>query len=440
MLFLDCFATIGSGVFATMKRFFAGVIATGLLIFATGIPLASDSAQAASDEPVIYIFSQESCGHCKDELAFLASELPDIPVVDMELSTDPEYRELFIQVAERFGLVKGTPITIVGKTVIGGFRDGSRIVNALEESDVFLTPQEILTDPCARAYGGLPIEPDVCTEEVTIDPTAQDGVQVCEDGELCEPREADVETILQGLPLVGGFLSSEYSLPTIAGVLGVIDGFNPCAMWVLVVFLLALIQIGDRIKMMLVAGTFLLAEALMYTLILTLWLKTFDFVGISSIVTVLVGIVAIGAGGFFLWEGIFTDGTCKVTNINQRRKVTAKIHDIANNPLSWGMFVAILALAFSVNVIEFACSIGIPQSFTLILSQSALNGIETAGLIAIYIAGYMFDDLIVFGIALYSIEKIGITHKFSKATNIIGGTLMLLLGLLLIFAPDVLRF
>ncbi len=423
-----------------MTRIFSGVLATSLLLFVSGLPVFSHSAQAASEEPTIYIFSQESCGHCQDELAFLARELPDISVVDMELSADPKNREWFTQVAERFELVKGTPITIVGKTVIGGFRDGSRITKTLEESTVFLSPEEILTDPCARAYGGLAIEPNVCTEEVVVDPNAQTDADTCDDGELCAPKQADVETILQGLPLVSGFLGSEYSLPTIAAVLGVIDGFNPCAMWVLVVFLLALVQIGDRVKMTLVAGTFLLAEALMYTLILTLWMKTFDFVGISNVVTVIVGIVAIGAGGFFLWEGIFTDGTCKVTNIHQRRKISSKIQAIANNPLSWGMFAAILALAFSVNVIEFACSIGIPQSFTLILSQSALSGIETAGLIAVYIVGYMIDDLIVFGIALYSIEKIGITHKFSKATNILGGALMLLLGLLLIFAPDILRF
>ena len=92
------------------------------------------------------------------------------------------------------------------------------------------------------------------------------------------------------------------------------------------------------------------------------------------------------------------------------------------------------------NIIEFACSVGIPQSFTLILSQSALSGLETAGLIAPYIIGYMVDDLIVFGIALYSIEKIGITHTFSKATNILGGFLMLLLGALLLFAPQALIF
>lgn len=403
--------------------------------------VSAGSAFAASEQPVIYMFSQETCQHCQDQLAFLERELPEIKVVELEIRSDPENYALFSKVAERFELVKGTPITIIGKTVIAGFRDGSRIKNALSESKTFLTPEEALTDPCAHAYGGKPVDVAACTENITATGGDPGGAAICEDGTVCSPTsQPGIGQILEGIPLVGRFLKSDYSLPAIAGILGVIDGFNPCAMWVLVIFLITLVQIGDRIKMLLVAGTFLVAEAIMYTLILTVWLKTFDFVGYSGIVTTIVGLVGIGAGLFFLWEGIFTDGTCKVTNVQQKRKVSQKIQHIASNPLSWGLFLAILALAFSVNIIEFACSVGIPQSFTLILSQSALSGLETAGLIALYIMGYMVDDLIVFGIALYSIEKIGITHKFSKATNILGGFLMLLLGALMLFAPQALIF
>lgn len=184
----------------------------------------------------------------------------------------------------------------------------------------------------------------------------------------------------------------------------------------------------------------------MYTIILSAWFFSFsflmnlDFAGIKTIVSAIVGLVAIGAGAFFLYEGVYTDGTCKVTNMEQRRKISGKIQDIAKNPISWGMFLAILGLALSVNIIEFACSVGYPQAFTLILTNAGVGGLELISYIAIYIGMYMFDDLVVFGIALYSIEKIGITHKFSKATNIIGGALMLLLGLVLLLAPEALNF
>ena len=139
----------------------------------------------------------------------------------------------------------------------------------------------------------------------------------------------------------------------------------------------------------------------MYTMILTAWLASFgflmelDFAGMKQIVSAVVGVVAIGAEHFFLWEGVFTDGTCKVTNLQQRQKISVKIQNIAKNPINWGMFVAILGLALSVNIIEFACSVGYPQAFTLILTNSNISGIELVWNIAVYIFMYMIDDLIV---------------------------------------------
>jgi uncharacterized protein (UPF0333 family) len=242
------------------------------------------------------------------------------------------------------------------------------------------------------------------------------------------------------VPFVGEMDMSQYALPTLSIALGFIDGFNPCAMWVLVVFLLALIQFGDRVKMFLAAGIFILAEAVMYALILTVWLSAWNFVGMEVWISWIVGIVALGAGCFFLYEGFFTDGTCSVTNAEQRQKISAKIAKLAHQPINLAFVLALILLAFSVNIIEFACSIGIPQTFTLILQNSNISLFERIWYIVLYIIFYIIDDLIVFGIALYSIEKIGITHKYSRISNIIGGLLMLLLGGLLLFAPEWLSF
>lgn len=399
---------------------------------------------AASTDPIVYVFSQTTCGHCQDELEFLKTELPAVQVVKMEIHSDAKYRELFENVTKKFGLQQATPVTVVGNTVIGGFGDGSQIIKVLENAKGFLSPEELMNDPCAHAYAGPVLDSNACAQIPLTASQTGSGTQtggICDDGTVCAPGGGFVDPLdgVGAIPFIGKITRSDYSLPVLSGILGIIDGFNPCAMWVLVIFLIALIQIGDRTKMLLVAGTFLLAEAIMYTLILTLWINAFEFLKWTW-VTPLVGLVAVGAGLFFLYEGIFTDGTCKVTNVQQRRVISEKIKNIAHNPLSWGMFVAILGLAFSVNIIEFACSAGIPQAFTLILSQSALNTLETVAMIAIYITGYMVDDFIVFGIALYSIEKIGITHKFSKATNIIGGILMVILGLLLVISPETLSF
>ena len=102
--------------------------------------------------------------------------------------------------------------------------------------------------------------------------------------------------------------------------------------------------------------------------------------------------------------------------------------------------LGILGLAFSVNIIEFACSIGIPQTFTKILEINNLGFLQSNIFIFIYILFYMIDDFIVFGIGLYGIDKLSLTTKYSKLSNLIGGILMIVLGFMLIFKPSLFLF
>ena len=109
-------------------------------------------------------------------------------------------------------------------------------------------------------------------------------------------------------------------------------------------------------------------------------------------------------------------------------------------PFTFASAIAIIGLALSVNIIEFACSVGIPQTFTKILDLNNLSNLVRQGYMFIYILMYMVDDFLVFGLALWSTEYIHMTHKYSRICNVIGGTLMIILGGILIFAPGILVF
>ena len=45
----------------------------------------------------------------------------------------------------------------------------------------------------------------------------------------------------------------------------------------------------------------------------------------------------------------------------------------------------------------------------------------------------MFDDILIFVIAMKTLEVTGVTNKYSKYTKLIGGILMLIIGILMIF-------
>ncbi len=382
-----------------------------------------------SDQQVrIEVFEREECVHCQAEKAFLndlLEERSDITVIFRDINIQ-EHNEVWQQLAEVQNIPKVTPITIIGSTVIQGFdkpeTTGQRFLAIIERSK---GKTQLTADEIIKAGGTAEIE---SVEDAT-----------CDDGTGCV-IDGEYEPWFISIPFAGSVDVKQYSLPVLSILLGFIDGFNPCAMWVLVTFLIVLAQVGDRRKMWQIAGLFILAEAIMYYLILNVWFTAWDFVGLDNIITPLVGVIAIGGGIFFLYEYKTSDGTCKVTNMKQRAKISARIKEFVAKPMNLAVAGGIIALALSVNVIEFACSIGIPQAFTKIVELNNLGFWQTQWYMFLYILFYMVDDFIVFAIALYSFEKIGATSKYSRWSNLIGGILMILLGLLLIFKREWLLF
>lgn len=406
-----------------MKKFvlfFSGIIA---VVLTAGVAFAQDQKVPVS------VLERDTCVHCRDEKAFLKdlqSRRDDIEVILHDI-TKPEGRTIFDQVTELDNLSKVTPITLVGNTIVQGFQTaettGKRIIDLIDAS----VGKDTMTFPEYVAGGGGSavehIEGGGCSDN------PEEGCDIASGG----------GEFVYSLPFVDEVDLRAYSLPALSLILGFVDGFNPCAMWVLVIFLTVLLQVGDRRKMFIVAGIFIIAEAAMYYLILNVWLTTWDFVGLDQIVTPIVGTVAIGGGLFFLYEFWRSDGSCKVTSYENRTRTRNRIEALAANPLTWISFFGIIGLAFSVNIIEFACSIGIPQAFTKILDLNPIGWLARQTYMALYILMYMVDDLIVFGIALWGFGAFGVhAQRYAKWCNLLGGLLMLLLGALLIFAPEAL--
>ena len=381
---------------------------------------------ADHDAVLVEVFERDDCQHCQDLRQFLMayelkSDNPHIDVVTYNVRTDAG-RSAFDRLTKKENLSQATPIILVGTQVIQGF-------DTPETTGVML--DRLIHSQVGQSRLGL--EQYLSTEGGSVEHVREG---TCDLEEGCVLQD---ESLLVAVPFVGVIDVAQFSLPTLAVVLGLIDGFNPCAMWVLVTFLLVLIQMRSRERLLAVAGLFIVAETVMYYLILNVWFTTWDFVGLDQWVTPLVGFLALGGGIFFLYEWYTSDGTCKVVNLEERAKISGRIKKLATEPFTWLTAGGVVLLAFSVNIIEFACSIGIPQAFTKILEMNDLSFLGTQSLMLIYILGYMVDDFLVFGLALWGAEKLHMTTQYAKWSNLIGGILMILLGTMLIFAPNWLR-
>ena len=414
------------------SRFFALMIMIFGIFWISQIGYSDGNSQ--SKKVKIEYFGRKDCKNCANLEKFLkelSTKRDDFEYVEHKIDESKEEKVFFDKTTSKLKLVKGTPIIYIDGHIIQGFntadttgKEIENLINSGKTKDKILTLKEYVE---SGQTGNVSSNGAVCT-----------GDTVCEVPGLTKGAENQV---LVNIPIINKTVDlTNYSLLTMSIILGTIDGFNPCAMWVLVLFLTALIAVGNKVKMFRVAGLFILAEAVMYFFILNAWIYAWDFVGLDKWVTPLVGIVGIIGGIFFIRNYLKKGDTleCEVTDFEQRAKISKKIKDIANKPFTLLTALAIIGLALSVNVIEFACSVGIPQTYTKILQINEVPFWTRQFYTFIYIIGYMIDDIIVFGFALMSVNKLQLTTKYSKWVNLFGGILMIILGLIMLIKPSLL--
>lgn len=249
------------------------------------------------------------------------------------------------------------------------------------------------------------------------------------------------------IPIFGSIDLSKMSLPVLAITLGALDGLNPCAMWVLLFLIVLLINTRSRKRMFLIGGTFILASGIIYYLILSAWLNLFLVISYVNLTRILIGVFALGVGIWQIKNFIkFRPGVCKVTDGKPsfqewiKNGLKGRAEKIVFSPLTLAMMGGVIILALGVNLVEFFCSAGLPAVFTRILALNELSALSYYLYLLLYTFIFMFDDLIVFTLAVITLSKIGFTEKYNYWATLIGGLLIFVLGLLLIFKPQWLMF
>jgi glutaredoxin len=395
----------------------------------------------ADHDTTMHVFVREGCPHCADFKEFL-ERWEGAPSVTYYEVTERSTQELFSKVEERMpGLQQGVPTIILDGQVIQGYdtdeTTGTRIRRIYEAC------KEREAGPASRSSeseGG-------CLSFVKF--LAGAGAQgLAESSSTCsgdpsQPCAAnfDDERYIFNFWFLGETDLRQLSLPLLSLLLGGLDGFNPCAMWVLITLLTLLLHTRSWLKIWVIGGTFLLVSAIMYYFFIAAWLNVFLLIGLNEWVQKIIGIAAIGGGSFYLYEAFSKDPTvCKVTDFGRRQRTIERMRRVVN-AASWpAMIAGVAVLAVSVNMIELVCTAGLPAIFTEILAFNPLTTFERYFFLFLYILAYMVDDLLIFGIAVVTLRATGFTTKYRRFTLVFGGLLMAVLGVLLIFYPEALTF
>lgn len=400
------------------------IVAILFLIFA-GLFIATHLSSVDANEKLsVHFFWGHGCPHCDKEKEFLEKleiKYPEVIFNKYEIYYNQENQQKMIDMGKELSInVQGVPFIVIGDKYLVGFLNEetsgkeieSAIINALAKND---EKEEV------KQEVRQPIPPPGSISQIV---------------QLGEENGKKIS-----LPIFGEINSKDFSLPVLTIIVALLDGFNPCAMWTLFFLISLLLGMEDKKRMWILGTVFIATSAFVYFLFLSAWLNFFLFLGFAVWVRVIIGTFALIAGGYYLKDFFLNkNAVCKVAGNEKRQKVFEKMKLITQKrQLVLAVFGMIL-LAFAVNMVELICSAGLPAIYTQILALSNLPKIKYYAYLLLYILIFMLDDLIVFFTAMITLKAVGLDSKYSKFSHLIGGILMFLIGILLLFKPELLMF
>jgi len=422
-----------------MKRFWRALVLLFFCFFS-----AVNQVSAANQVP-LYFFYSNSCPHCASEKPFLedlSDKYPQLDIQSFEVSQNLSNSVIFGRLGRELGYnTSGVPFTVVADLSLVGWTSDGSYGDLIEEKVIYC-----LDNTCPDPVGDL-----IYAQErgITTTPTPTAiPTEAAQPTSVTNGGTTQVETVQPSLPesidlpVFGQIKLASVSLPFLSVALGLLDGFNPCAMWTLLFLISLLLGIEDKKRRWLLGTVFIVASSAVYFLFMAAWLNLFLFIGFVVWVRILISILALAVGGKNIYDFFNNpEGGCQVVGGNEkRRQVFDRLRQIVSRKSLFWSLVGIVLLAFAVNLVELVCSAGLPAIFTQVLTLNHLSTLHYYLYIALYIFFFMIDDLIIFFIAMITLHAVGVESKYSRFAKIIGGLLMLIIGLLLLFKPEILMF
>ncbi len=403
------------------------------------------SRQIDNSQVNLYFFYGDGCPHCSKEEIFLdklEEKYNEIDIHHYETWYNTENAKLLDKIRNDLNFSSGVPVLIVGEEAIVGYNSyeitGKKIEGLV--SDYVINGCIDTVAP----YFDIDNKNTQVINEKTCEHSCGMKVEGCEHDCGCSAdmteEEAGTPNTLNVL-FFGEVNINNLALPVFTILIAAADGFNPCAMWVLLFLMNLLIGMDDKRRMWILGFTFIFASALVYYFFVFTWLQLFLLVGLIIWVRLAIGLLAVGSGTYHLkeyWQN--RKGTCKVTDNEKRKKIFVRLREIVKEKKMFLAMGGIILLAAAVNMVELLCSAGFPQTFTQVLALKDLGSWQNQMYLFLYIFVFMLDDLFIFFVVMKTMQLKGISSKYSRWSNLIGGILILLIGLLLIFKPEWLMF
>jgi hypothetical protein len=208
-------------------------------------------------------------------------------------------------------------------------------------------------------------------------------------------------------------------------------------MWVLLFLLSLLVNLRNRLKMALIAGTFVAVSGLVYFVFMAAWLNMFLLIGLSRPIQIGFGVIALLVGVvnvkdfFALRHGISL-------SIPESAKpgLYARIRRILQADNLAAALAGIVILAGLVNLIELLCTAGFPALYTQILTLHQMPAWEYYSYLGLYNLAYIFDDSLMVTIAVVTLSRRKLQERAGRWLKLASGLVMVGLSAVLLLQPE----
>ncbi len=412
-------------------------------------------------------FVRESCPHCRDAKAFLGGlqqRWPGIRVRLEDVVKDSAALQRMHDLAkqQRVAVVSLPCFSFCGRFLVGYQDDqstGQQIEQLLEQSQ---PPQKVsgISLPGHRSLARMQTmrsPSGFAPTRVTFvsyldqappqipDEDVGDSVPLPAEGTLPDDAATPTEATSppqpppEGIdvPLFGKLRVRELGLPCFTIVIGLVDGFNPCAMWVLIFLLSILVNIRDRRKIIAVAGTFVVISGLAYFAFMAAWLNMFLLIGFARPAQITLGLVATVIGLVNVKDFVaFHKGVTLSIPESAKPGIYARVRNIVQTKYLSVALLGAATLAIFVNIVELLCTAGLPALYTQILTFHELPAWNNYLYLTLYILAYMFDDSVMLTLAVVTLSHRKLQEREGRWLKLLSGLVILLLGLTMILKPD----
>jgi glutaredoxin len=368
---------------------------------------------SAADAQRIEAFVREGCPHCataEEFLAELAKERSTLTIVIRDVQKEPAALDRLKELAQaaNAGVVRVPAIYVNGQLIVGFSREAG-------------------TDRLVRAALAGSHTGQVAGSAGTCE--AEDEALACPKTSAAQPAKPEFELTVFGRPIT----LADVGLPAFTLAMGLLDGFNPCSMWVLLLMISLLAPLNDRKRMIAIAGTFVVVEGIAYFLFMAAWLNLFLLLGISRPVTLVVAAIAIAAGAINLKDVVaFGKGITLSIPASAKPGIYQRMRKLLHAPSMTAAIVGAAVLAVLVQIVEFMCTSGFPALFARILTLRDLPTSSYYGYMLLYNAAYMLDDIVVLGIGIALLSRHRLQEREGRVLKLISGLVMVGLGIYLI--------